>query len=111
MGMTSPVSKNYVIGLTVATSPHRPAPCASMVNRKPPLIRKHPLESDRGRQYRRVCADAAGSAADERRERQRRHHQQRQARYSQRLRRALPAQDLTSEDAMAQPPIHPERPS
>ena len=38
MGMTSPVSKNYVIGFTVATLPLRPDACASMVNRKPPLV-------------------------------------------------------------------------
>jgi hypothetical protein len=55
MGMTSPVSNSYVIGLSIPTSPHRPAACSSMVNRKPPLIRKHPLESDHGHRYRRVC--------------------------------------------------------
>jgi hypothetical protein len=97
--MTSPVRKTYVMGLPVATSPSRPATCVPMVNRKPPLVRKHPLETDRGRRYRRVCADAAGSSADERRERQR------QARYSERLRRAQPAPELISNDTMAVDPV------
>jgi ATP-dependent DNA helicase PIF1 len=78
-----------------------------MVNRKTPLVLKNPLESDRGRRYRHVCAHAMGPSADERRERQRQQHQQRQARYSQRLRRAqgLPeADDMNVDPPVFDPP-------
>ena len=84
-----------------------------MVNRKTPLAQRNLLDSDRGRRYRLVCADALGPSADERRERQRWQHQQHQAQYSQRLRRTQHTQTLTNGDDMVidPPPLDPLPPS
>ena len=50
MGMTSPVSKTYIIGAVFATSPSflHVRVVLNMVNNKCPLLHKHWFETDRG---------------------------------------------------------------
>ena len=96
--MTFAVSKTYV-NPALPFLPHHPSHRA-MVNKDSPLLQKHSADRDRARRNRRTCADAIGPTADAHRLKQRVQHQQRQARYSERSRRALPARVSTNTDHM-----------